>query len=130
MGQAICPLCQRPLGKDGIDWDHAIPLALGGEDRPSNIRAVHRECHRIKTTGPSKATAAGGDIHKAAKTKRLTQAQEVFRAALLAKRPAFLAADHADQAVAKPVRKIASRPFPKRPHERRTQSPRARPDRG
>lgn len=44
-----CGLCGQPLcGR--IDWDHIIPLALGGLDDPSNLQPVHAEgCHSEKT---------------------------------------------------------------------------------
>jgi hypothetical protein len=115
LDQAVCPLCGEKLGKEGIEYDHATPLALGGEDRPSNIRAVHRQCHRTKSSGKP-ATTAGSDIHAIAKMKRLSKEQTEFRARLMEKSavPAFLPADH------KPKRGIPSRPFPRKPkHDRR-----------
>lgn len=44
-----CGLCGQPLcGR--IDWDHIIPLALGGPDTPENLQPVHAEgCHSEKT---------------------------------------------------------------------------------
>lgn len=44
-----CSLCGQELcGR--IDWDHIIPLALGGPDTPENLQAVHADgCHSEKT---------------------------------------------------------------------------------
>lgn len=45
----ICPLCDKPLvGR--IEFDHILPLALGGLDEPSNLQPVHTDgCHKTKT---------------------------------------------------------------------------------
>lgn len=83
--QAICPRCEKKLGElKALQWDHIVPLALGGEDVPANLQAIHIECHREKTTGRP-ATTAGSDIHAIAKTRRLARNHEEFRARLLAK---------------------------------------------
>lgn len=29
--------------------DHIVPLAAGGTDDMSNLRAINRECHKVKT---------------------------------------------------------------------------------
>ena len=45
-----CPICTKGMYPgDGIDFDHIVPLADGGEHRESNIRAIHRRCHKLKT---------------------------------------------------------------------------------
>lgn len=89
--QARCPLCQERLGElKCLDWDHSTPLALGGADTPENIQAVHRICHRQKTSGrggEKRAAVADGDQHKIGKTRRLTAAQAEFQAMILAKEP-------------------------------------------
>lgn len=115
VAQARCPLCNERLGDiEGLDFDHSTPLALGGADTVENLQAVHRACHKVKTAGPA-ATAAGGDAHKIAKTRRLAKRQEEFRARLLAAPersavPAFLPADYS----VKPKGRWPKRPFPKR----------------
>lgn len=44
-----CGICGEPLS-GRIDWDHILPLALGGLDEPSNIQPVHADgCHKTKT---------------------------------------------------------------------------------
>lgn len=57
-----CGLCGQELcGR--IDWDHIIPLALGGPDTPENLQAVHAEgCHSEKTKT---------DVKRIAKAKRM-----------------------------------------------------------
>lgn len=88
VAQAICPLCGGRLGElDGLDFDHATALALGGADEVENLRAVHRDCHAIKTRGAG-ATTAGTDIGRIAKVKRIAKdpaGGEEFRRRLLAK---------------------------------------------
>lgn len=44
----ICPRCHRAI-TDGYDLDHIIPLAMGGLHHPSNVQALHVECHRKKS---------------------------------------------------------------------------------
>ncbi|WP_156911712.1 HNH endonuclease [Kaistia adipata] len=89
--QARCPRCHEKLGQlKGLDWDHSTPLALGGADTPENIQALHRTCHRQKTSGAGgerRASVADGDQHKIGKARRLSAAQAEFRALLLAKEP-------------------------------------------
>lgn len=83
--QATCPLCGQKLGAlDGLDWDHIVPLALGGADDETNLVAVHRPCHRLKTSGNGH-TSHGSDIHAIAKTRRLTKDTEEFKRRLMAK---------------------------------------------
>jgi 5-methylcytosine-specific restriction endonuclease McrA len=102
--QSRCPLCGERLGPvDNLDWDHETALARGGTDTLDNIRAVHRACHLIKTSG-TRATTRGSDIHEIAKTKRLEKAEAEFRARLLSKDP--------EERLARKA--WPSRPFPKR----------------
>ncbi|MGV6875880.1 HNH endonuclease signature motif containing protein [Pseudochelatococcus sp. B33] len=109
VAQATCPLCGGRLGDlTGLDFDHAVPLALGGADDLSNLRAVHRDCHKAKTNGRP-ATSAGGDIHAIAKAKRLARDASDFDMRILAK-----ANGDDPPPEQRRKRKIASRPFPKR----------------
>ena len=43
--------CGVKLGQagEGIEFDHALALILGGENREGNIRALRSRCHRAKT---------------------------------------------------------------------------------
>lgn len=44
--------CGVKLGAAGeaIEFDHETALILGGENRESNLRALRKPCHRVKTT--------------------------------------------------------------------------------
>jgi 5-methylcytosine-specific restriction endonuclease McrA len=53
--------CNAPLGY-GVDFDHVIADAIGGDNSLDNCAAVCRDCHRFKT--------AKFDTPRAAKTKR------------------------------------------------------------
>lgn len=68
--------------------------------------------HKIKTFGPGGAkrvTSAGGDLHAAAHTRRLTEKQAKYQARLLAK-----TAGEPEPPPSKRKRPWPSRPFPKR----------------
>ncbi|MGN6168187.1 MAG: HNH endonuclease [Solirubrobacteraceae bacterium] len=41
----VCRLCSAPA----TDVDHVVPLAVGGTDEPSNLRALCAPCHRRRT---------------------------------------------------------------------------------
>jgi 5-methylcytosine-specific restriction endonuclease McrA len=70
-GWIRCALCSGPLRpSDPRILEHLVPHELGGSSEAENLRWVHKECAGRKTNG-SKATSAGGDIHKIAKAKRL-----------------------------------------------------------
>jgi 5-methylcytosine-specific restriction endonuclease McrA len=57
-----CAMCQVEITPaTGCEYDHHIPLSIGGEDTEANLRPVCVRCHRLK----SKA-----DTTRAAKTKR------------------------------------------------------------
>jgi hypothetical protein len=106
--QATCPRCGEVLG-DAVDWDHAVPLSHGGDDHPSNIRAMHRECHRIKTIGTH--VPMSGDISIAAKLKRLAAKTAAHREVVLK----ILKPEEREQLERlPPKRTIPSRPFPPR----------------
>lgn len=46
---AKCALSGSELSLTGVQWDHEIPLALGGTNDPENIQAVAPKPHREKT---------------------------------------------------------------------------------
>lgn len=68
------------------EYDHKLPLALGGASDLLNCQVLCQKCHRIKTSN--------GDVPRIAKTKRT-------------KRKAI-------NAWPKPVRQLRSRGFPKK----------------
>jgi hypothetical protein len=71
--QAVCPLCGQKLGAlDDTEFDHERALVNGGEDTLDNLRAVHVDCHKVKTHGNG-ATNRGSDRGEAAKTRRLVE---------------------------------------------------------
>jgi 5-methylcytosine-specific restriction endonuclease McrA len=53
--------CGADLGR-GVEFDHAVALAIGGDNSLENCLAVCPSCHRFKT--------AKHDLPRAAKTKR------------------------------------------------------------
>lgn len=58
----ICHLCAgRIQAGEAWDLEHAIPLAMGGEDGGDNLRPAHVKCHRTKTSR---------DVRDIAKAKR------------------------------------------------------------
>jgi hypothetical protein len=73
--QAICPQCGLRLGyASDCQFDHVHALALGGTDTLDNIVAVHKDCHRQKTTGRAGlsklSVSKDGDVPKITKLKR------------------------------------------------------------
>jgi 5-methylcytosine-specific restriction endonuclease McrA len=60
-----CRMCQGEInGHSGLEWDHAIPLALGGADALDNLEPLCIRCHRLKTKG---------DVTRIAKSVRSRQ---------------------------------------------------------
>ena len=99
-GWIRCVLCSGPLRpSEPRILEHLVPHELSGSSREENLRWVHKGCATRKTNG-SKATSAGGDIHKIAKSKRLAKATQTH-AAIVAKTES------------KKPGSIRSRPFPK-----------------
>lgn len=45
----ICHICGNP---GATTADHIIPVSLGGTDNPSNLRAAHPYCNRVRGNGP------------------------------------------------------------------------------
>ena len=54
-----CAACGWPLG-DRFEVDHVVPVALGGSSDPSNLRALHPECHRAFGPGRGRGKSAPG----------------------------------------------------------------------
>lgn len=70
-----CHVCRGIVDPGAeIDWDHAQPISRGGDNHYTNVRPVHRECHKKKTFRPrGGATTLGGDNYEAKKTARLAR---------------------------------------------------------
>lgn len=44
----ICPICGMKMSKYNYTIDHIVPLSRGGTNEVDNLRAVHKECNRLK----------------------------------------------------------------------------------
>lgn len=50
--KCICPICESIIDlKDRIEIDHVMPLSKGGSHKRSNMRLLHRDCHRLVVHG-------------------------------------------------------------------------------
>ena len=58
-----CEICTGKLSTGHIEYDHVIPLALGGSSDINNICCTCRSCHDLKTFGK--------DIPAVAKSNRI-----------------------------------------------------------
>jgi len=68
-GKCAKPKCRAKLSWENTEWDHIVPLGLGGENSAENFQALCSDCHSGKTHGTG-ATTAGSDVGRIAKTKR------------------------------------------------------------
>ena len=60
-----CAECDCKVGGTaGMEWDHIIPLEMGGEDKIDNLQPLCRPCHKAKTKQ---------DAGHIAKAKRMRQ---------------------------------------------------------
>jgi len=58
----VCHICSGHIDKDqSWDVEHVIPLAMGGDNEPGNLRPAHSKCHAAKTKQ---------DVANVAKAKR------------------------------------------------------------
>jgi 5-methylcytosine-specific restriction endonuclease McrA len=46
-GEALCPLCGRPLGEVNVDRHHLVPKSLKGREQFSIHKICHRKIHSI-----------------------------------------------------------------------------------
>jgi 5-methylcytosine-specific restriction protein A len=44
-----CARCPGQFLASGVDIDHIVPLAKGGEDIESNVQVLCKACHKAKT---------------------------------------------------------------------------------
>lgn len=71
-----CALSGRPFtAKEKPQFDHKVPLWLGGENRESNLHAIHKQEHHAKTSAEAKVRAKvnaqrDGHLGLKPKTKR------------------------------------------------------------
>lgn len=48
--QGKCARCRQSItALTGLDWDHVIPLELGGADELANLQPLCKTCHVLKT---------------------------------------------------------------------------------
>jgi len=61
-----CQSCQRRVGQGGLraEFDHVIPLILGGAHAESNLRLLCHECHAAKTRLDVKLKAKVARVRK------------------------------------------------------------------
>ncbi len=90
-----------------IEWDHIVPVAIGGSNEFWNLQPLLKEDHRKKTSHI--------DVPQIAKTKRLAKAHEEFRRKMLAKVGVATEPESRVRKVSRwAARKMQSRPFQKR----------------
>lgn len=93
-----CYLCLQKLASlETTEFDHVIPLELGGTDDPENIKPAHAECHRSKTRD---------DARDIAKMRRRIKREERHQHAV---------AERAVGQKRKRTSRIPSRPFRPKP---------------
>lgn len=76
----LCALCGKFMsGSVPVEFDHALALGLGGDDDVENIVAVHKPCHRKKTTEDvgrmAKADRQGGKTGQRARRLKGSRAK-------------------------------------------------------
>lgn len=60
-----CAICRMKVGGSaGLEWDHRVPLEMGGADELDNLEPLCRLCHRWKTKN---------DAAHIAKARRMNQ---------------------------------------------------------
>ena len=47
----ICGLCGEPVRRDEATLDHVVPLSLGGQHDPTNLRLAHGSCNSRRGDG-------------------------------------------------------------------------------
>ena len=62
---SVCLCCQREIAR-GLrpEFDHIVPLILGGEHRESNLQMLCHECHGLKTRLDVKLKAKVARVRK------------------------------------------------------------------
>ena len=62
---SVCLCCQREIAR-GLrpEFDHIVPLILGGEHREANLQVLCHECHAAKTSRDIKIKAKVARVRK------------------------------------------------------------------
>jgi 5-methylcytosine-specific restriction protein A len=72
------PLCIECLREGrteaATEWDHVVPLHLGGADHESNLQGLCHECHKAKTSREAIARANGTAVMVEQKERTYTLA--------------------------------------------------------
>jgi 5-methylcytosine-specific restriction endonuclease McrA len=45
-----CAICSERMAPEDVELDHIVPVAYGGGNERSNVRATHRRCNRNRGT--------------------------------------------------------------------------------
>ncbi|HEV2557374.1 MAG TPA: HNH endonuclease signature motif containing protein [Microvirga sp.] len=99
-----CRMCACAIdGASGLEWDHRIPLGIGGEDTLENLEPLCIRCHRTKTRGDVAQIAKAARQRKAdvgikplgkplsdARPRRTGRASEPLKKVLPPRRSLFL----------------------------------------
>lgn len=71
---ARCYFCGAKLRETGHEWDHSIPLAIGGKHEAANIYCLCPDCHANKTRADvaviAKSKRQGGEKGQYARRKK------------------------------------------------------------
>lgn len=68
-----CAICGDEL-RDPVEWDHVVPLSMGGADDPANIQCLHLRCHRdVKCKADARALAKAKRLERFMETGRHRQ---------------------------------------------------------
>lgn len=79
-----CRYCGGSAPDATLTIDHVVPVALGGEDDPSNLVAACRECNAGKTsTSPNETTVEEVDATAMLFSAAMKKATEIHRSELL-----------------------------------------------
>lgn len=79
-----CPICRSEVSVSDAEWDHWIPLELGGSNEVDNFRGLHPPCHKEKTRQDVKAIAKARRLRK--KRLGLTKPKKAIPSRPFAKR--------------------------------------------
>jgi 5-methylcytosine-specific restriction protein A len=66
----LCAACDCDLAQEPVEFDHVLPLSLGGTNDETNFEALHRSCHKEKTRGDKSRIAKADRQRKAHETGR------------------------------------------------------------
>lgn len=66
--------CGRRVGNgEAVEWDHIVPVALGGGNNIENLQGLAPACHAKKTRGTTMGERLKSDVFTIAKAKRIAR---------------------------------------------------------